>query len=132
MNKILNRNLNKVTKETVYIIQKDWKDGGEKIVAEVYVDKNLSLSQKIDKAFMLTNSIENAWWKNDDVHALYNSRSTSVKIRSSAPRTKRGKFVTKDVSLLSVKSCIACLSCAYVNDMLPAHYTIVMSPTMLP
>ena len=49
MNKILNRNLNKVTKDTVYIIHKDWKDGGEKIVAEVYLDKNLSLSQKIDK-----------------------------------------------------------------------------------
>ena len=78
MNKILQKNLNKVTKETVYIIQKDWKDGGEKIVAEVYVDKNLSLSQKIDQAFMLTNSIDNAWWKNDNVHALYNSRSTSV------------------------------------------------------
>ena len=78
MNKILNRNLNKVTKETVYIIQKDWKDGGEKIVAEVYVDKNLSLEQKIDKAYMLTNSIEDAWWNNDDVHALYETRSTSV------------------------------------------------------
>ena len=58
MNKILNRNLNKVTKETIYVIQKDWKDGGEKVVAEVYVDKNLSLSQKIDRAFMLTNSID--------------------------------------------------------------------------
>ena len=78
MNKILNRNLNKVTKATIYVIQKDWKDGGEKVVAEVYVDKNLSLSQKIDQAFMLTNSIDNAWWNNDDVHALYNTRSTSV------------------------------------------------------
>ena len=77
MNKILNRNLNKVTKETIYVIQKDWKDGSEKIVAEVYIAKNLSLSQKIDQAFMLTNSIDNAWWTNDDVHALYNSRSTS-------------------------------------------------------
>ena len=76
MNKILTRNLNKVTKDTVYVIQKDWKDGGEKIVAEVYVDKNLSLSQKIDKAFMLTNSIDDAWWNNDDVHAIENSRST--------------------------------------------------------
>ena len=78
MNKILNRNLNKVTKDTVYIVHKDWKDGSEKVVAEVYLDKNLSLSQKIDKAFMLTNSIEDAWWNNDDVHALYNARSTSV------------------------------------------------------
>ena len=78
MNKILNRNLNKVTKQTVYIIHKDWRDGGVKVVAEVYLDKDLSLSQKIDRAFMLTNSIEDAWWNNDDVHALYNDRSTSV------------------------------------------------------
>ena len=78
MNKILQQNLNKVTKDTVYVIQKDWKDGSEKIVAEVYLDKNLSLSQKIDQAFMLTNSIDDAWWNNGDVNALYNSRSTSV------------------------------------------------------
>ena len=31
MNKILNRNLNKVTKDTVYIVHKDWKDGSEKL-----------------------------------------------------------------------------------------------------
>ena len=78
MNKILQQNLNKVTKDTATVIQKDWKDGGEKVVAEVYLDKNLSLLDKIDKAFMLTNSIEDAWWNNDDVNALYNSRSTSV------------------------------------------------------
>ena len=78
MNKILQQNLNKVTKDTAIIIQKDWKDGGEKVVAEVYLDKNLSLLDKIDKAFMLTNSIEDAWWNNDDVHALYKTRSTSV------------------------------------------------------
>ena len=78
MNKILQQNLNKVTKDTAIVIQKDWKDGGEKVVAEVYLDKNLSLLDKIDKAFMLTNSIEDAWWNNDDVHALYKTRSTSV------------------------------------------------------
>ena len=78
MNKILQQNLNKVTKDIAIVIQKDWKDGGEKVVAEVYLDKNLSLLDKIDKAFMLTNSIEDARWKNDDVHALYKTRSTSV------------------------------------------------------
>ena len=78
MNKILQQNLNKVTKDIAIIIQKDWKDGGEKVVAEVYLDKNLSLLDKIDKAFMLTNSIEDAWWNNDDVNALYKTRSTSV------------------------------------------------------
>ena len=78
MNKILQQNLNKVTKDIAIVIQKDWKDGGEKVVAEVYLDKNLSLLDKIDKAFMLTNSIEDAWWNNDDVNALYKTRSTSV------------------------------------------------------
>ena len=78
MNKILQQNLNKVTKDTAIIIQKDWKDGGEKVVAEVYLDKNLSLLDKIDKAFMLTNSIDDAWWNNDDVNALYKTRSTSA------------------------------------------------------
>ena len=78
MNKILQQNLNKVTKDTAIVIQKDWKDGGEKIVAEVYLDKNLSLLDKIDKAFMLTNSIDDAWWNNDDVNAFYKTRSTSV------------------------------------------------------
>lgn len=78
MNKILQQNLNKVTKDTAIVIQKDWKDGGEKIVAEVYLDKNLSLLDKIDRAFMLTNSIEDAWWNNDDVKALHKTRSTSV------------------------------------------------------
>ena len=78
MNKILQQNLNKITKDTVYVIHRDWKPKDVKVVAEVYLDKNLSLSQKIDRAIMLTNSIDDAWWNNDDVHALYNSRSTSV------------------------------------------------------
>ena len=78
MNKILQQNLNKVTKDTVYIIHRDWQTKDVKVVAEVYLDKNLSLEQKIVQAFMLTNSIEDAWWNNDDVHALYNTRSTSV------------------------------------------------------
>ena len=78
MNKTLQQNLNKVTKDTATIIQKNWKDGGEKIVAEVYLDKNLSLLDKIDKAFMLTDSIDDAWWNNEDVNALHKTRSTSV------------------------------------------------------
>ena len=78
MNKILQQNLNKITKETVYVIHRDWKTKDVKVVGEVFLDKNLSLSQKIDRAFMLTNSIEDAWGNNDDVHALYNSRSTSI------------------------------------------------------
>jgi len=54
MNKILQKNLNKVTKDTALVIQKDWKTGAETAVAEVYLDKSLSLEQKISQAFMLT------------------------------------------------------------------------------
>ena len=77
-NKILEKNLNKVTKDTALVIQKNWKTGAETAVAEVYLDKDLSLEQKIDRAFMLTNSIEDAWWNNEDVDAVEKSRSTSV------------------------------------------------------
>ena len=45
------------------------------------------------------------------------SRSTSLKIRSSAARIKTGKFVTKLVSVFSAKSCIAVFSCANVKLM---------------
>jgi len=81
MNKILQKNLNKVTKDTALVIQKNWKTGAETAVAEVYLDKSLSLEQKISQAFMLTNSINDAWWNNKEVSAMFTSsgcRSTSV------------------------------------------------------
>ena len=52
MNKILQQNLNKVTKDTVYIIHRDWQTKDVKVVAEVYLDKNLSLEQKIDQLYV--------------------------------------------------------------------------------
>ena len=50
-------------------------------VALVTVDKKLSTDDKLDKAFMLTNSIEDAWWNNKDVTKLFDGdscRSTMV------------------------------------------------------
>ena len=47
-----------------------------KVVAQVWVDKNLTLNQMLDKAFMLTNSINDAWWNNKDVVCLEKTRST--------------------------------------------------------
>ena len=50
-------------------------------VALVTVDKKLSTDEKLDKAFMLTNSIEDAWWNNKDVTKLFDGdscRSTMV------------------------------------------------------
>ena len=50
-------------------------------VALVTVDKKLSTDDKLDKAFMLTNSIEDAWWNNKNVTKLFDGdscRSTMV------------------------------------------------------
>jgi hypothetical protein len=41
------------------------------IVAEVVVDKYLSTEEKLEKAYMLTNSIHDAWWNNEEVTPLY-------------------------------------------------------------
>ena len=47
-----------------------------KEVAQVWVDKNLNMNQILDKAFMLTNNINDAWWNNKDVVCLEKTRST--------------------------------------------------------
>ena len=47
-----------------------------KEVAQVWVDKNLNINQILDKAFMLTNSIDDAWWNNKDAVCLEKTRST--------------------------------------------------------
>ena len=47
-----------------------------KEVAQVWVDKNININQILDKAFMLTNSIDDAWWNNKDVVCLEKTRST--------------------------------------------------------
>ena len=47
-----------------------------KEVAQVWVNKNLNINQILDKAFMLTNSINDAWWNNKDVVCLDKTRST--------------------------------------------------------
>ena len=48
------------------------------VVAFVWVNKFLTTEQKLEKAYMLTNSIDDAWWNNKEVEALHKSRSTSV------------------------------------------------------
>ena len=52
-----------------------------KTVALVTVDKTISTDDKLDIAFMLTNSIEDAWWNNKNVTKLFDGdtcRSTMV------------------------------------------------------
>ena len=50
-------------------------------VAFVEVDKSLSIEEKLDIAFVKTNSINDAWWDNKEVTAMFPNktcRSTSV------------------------------------------------------
>jgi len=50
-------------------------------VALVEVSDALSIDEKLEKAFMLTNSIDDAWWNNEGVTSMFpekGCRSTSV------------------------------------------------------
>jgi hypothetical protein len=50
-------------------------------VAKVLVDKTLSIKEQLDKAYMLTQNIEDGWWNNELVTNISQQnalRSTSV------------------------------------------------------
>ena len=71
------------TKETVAVIHApmEGETGGPRTVAMVEVDKTLSDRMKMEEAFKLTNSINDAWWKNEEVTPMFDGgacRSTSV------------------------------------------------------
>jgi|TARA_B100000780_G_scaffold198311_1_gene140199 hypothetical protein len=56
-------------------------EGNSEVVAYVSVNKNLSTTKKLEEAFMKTNSISIAWWKNEEVTTTFagnSCRSTSV------------------------------------------------------
>ena len=51
------------------------------VVAMVEVSAKMSTNEKLEKAFMLTNSINDAWWNNEGVTPMFGDkgcRSTSV------------------------------------------------------
>ncbi|MBE44998.1 MAG: hypothetical protein CMO16_07475 [Thaumarchaeota archaeon] len=53
----------------------------EHLVAYVEVDKNWSVNKKLEKVFMKTNSITDAWWNNKEVTKMFSGkacRSTSI------------------------------------------------------
>ena len=71
------------TKETVAVIQTPMRGekGGPKTVAMVEVDKTLTDRMKMEEAFVKTNSINDAWWNNEEVTPMFpdaTCRSTSV------------------------------------------------------
>jgi len=67
-------------KEKVSVIHSEVRDNS-RLVAFVEVDKSLSIEEKLDIAFVKTNSIDEAWWYNKEVTAMFpdkSCRSTSV------------------------------------------------------
>ena len=67
-------------KEKVAVIHTAFEDS-PRTVAFVEVDKSLSIEEKLDIAFVKTNSINEAWWDNKEVTAKFpdkTCRSTSV------------------------------------------------------
>ena len=81
MNDALMQNYDKmVLKDQVAVIHAAYEDVPH-TVAMVSVDKNLTDLDKCEMAFMLKNSITDAWWNNEQVTAMFpkdGCRSTSV------------------------------------------------------
>jgi hypothetical protein len=50
-------------------------------VASIDVEKTLTIDEKLEKAYVLTNTIDMAWWKNKDVTKLFKGNSC----RSTSP-----------------------------------------------
>ena len=76
----LYRNLKSTLSEKVAVIHSAFEDAPT-TVAFVAVDPALSDMEKCEKAFMLTNSINDAWWNNEGVTKLFGGdacRSTST------------------------------------------------------
>jgi hypothetical protein len=66
--------------DTVSVIHSAFEEAPH-VVAFVEVDKKLSTTAKLEKAFMLTNTINDAWWNNKEVTKMFGGdgcRSTSV------------------------------------------------------
>ena len=72
--------LTKLRTETVAVIHAAYEDS-PRTVAFVNVEKTLTTKKKLEKAFMLTNTIDTAWYTSDEVEYIGPEkacRSTSV------------------------------------------------------
>jgi len=80
MKKIMDSLLKHYMNQDVAVFHTD-EEGNSDIVAYVSVNKNLSTSKKLEEAFMKTNTISSAWWRNEEVTTTFagnSCRSTSV------------------------------------------------------
>ena len=80
MNKKSEALMSTYLKERIAVIHCAFEDS-PRTVAFVEVDKSLSIEEKLDIAFIKTNSLGEAWWDNKEVTAMFpdkSCRSTSV------------------------------------------------------
>ena len=80
MNKKTDALIKTLTKESVAVIHSAFEDN-PRTVAMVKVDKTMTDNEKLEVAFKLTNSINDAWWNNAEVTEMFpekSCRSTSV------------------------------------------------------
>jgi len=66
--------------ETVSVIHSAF-DETPHVVAMIEVSSAMSTTEKLERAFMLTNSVNDAWWNNEGVTPMFpekGCRSTSV------------------------------------------------------
>ena len=81
MNEALTKNYERTFKETVAVIHAAF-DEIPRTVAMVKVPKSATVDEKLELAFRLTNSIDYAWWENEEVIPMFpdkgGCRSTSV------------------------------------------------------
>ena len=70
-----------LTTEEVAVIHSGILEDTPRTVAFISMDKSMTVNEKLEKAFMLTNSIDNAWYTSDKVNYVgpeKSCRSTSV------------------------------------------------------
>ena len=80
MNKKTEALMKTLTTEEVAVIHSVFEDK-PRTVAFIAMDKSLSVKEKLERAYMLTNSIEDAWYTSDKVNYIgpeKSCRSTSV------------------------------------------------------
>ena len=80
MNEALTKNYEKIYKEKIAVIHAAYEDI-PRTVAMVEVSICATVNEKLELAFRLTNSIEYAWWENEEVTPMFpeqGCRSTSV------------------------------------------------------
>ena len=80
MNKKLDALMSTLNDEKVSVIH-DNGPGGPNVVAFIDMPKTLTTSEKLERAFMLTNSIDDAWYKGKEITKMFDGagcRSTMV------------------------------------------------------